>query len=281
MWMIACSISNSVDKRHFDQREVRYMQIVQKYEKKELDAFPDFFAHIVLGMEDTPDRDFLGELYMGLKLGNNYAGQFFTPYHACEVMARATIDDALLKDYIMRRRYVSINDCACGAGATLIAAANYLRAAGINYQRQALFVAQDIDATVALMCYIQLSLLGCAGYVKIGNTLTEPMTGSVLYGDGKGTTWYTPMYFSDHWTTIRAIERAKSLVPCVATTFPADEAGRPMPNMAELESQGQTPSAPSSESDSGKLKQTQNEPHQPTFTISTKKNVGQVMFDFG
>ena len=28
-----------------------------------------------------------------------------------------------------------------------------------------LFVAQDIDLTVGLMCYIQLSFLGCAGYV--------------------------------------------------------------------------------------------------------------------
>ena len=46
----------------------------------------------------------------------------------------------------------------------------------INYQNHVLVAAQDIDMTVALMCYIQLSLLGVAGYVKIGNSITDPIT---------------------------------------------------------------------------------------------------------
>lgn len=45
------------------------------------------------------------------------------------------------------------------------------------------------------MCYIQLSLLGCAGYVKIGNTLTDPMHD----GDDPTAYWYTPGYFSSVW----------------------------------------------------------------------------------
>lgn len=74
-----------------------------------------------------------------------------------------------------------------------------------NKQDQELFpelvlvVAQDIDKTVALMCYIQLSLLGVAGYVKVGNSLTEPMTDN----DNKENYWYTPMYFSPVWTMRR------------------------------------------------------------------------------
>lgn len=62
-----------------------------------------------------------------------------------------------------------------------------------------LVVAQDIDETVALMCYIQLSLLGVAGYVKVGNSLTEPMTGN----DNKENYWFTPMYFSNVWVLRR------------------------------------------------------------------------------
>ena len=79
-----------------------------------------------------------------------------------------------------------------------------------------------------LMCYIQLSLLGCAGYVHIGNTLTDPMTGSILFGDGKSSTWYTPMYFSDAWRIRRAL---KSALSCVSAAPPADsppKAGIPM-----------------------------------------------------
>lgn len=91
-------------------------------------------------------------------------------------------------------------DPACGAGATLIAAADImLNEYNVNFQTRALFVGQDIDYTTGLMCYIQMSLIGMAGYVHIGNTLTEPMTGHALFGDGGENTWYTPMYFSGIW----------------------------------------------------------------------------------
>ena len=46
----------------------------------------------------------------------------------------------------------------------------------INYQTSVLFTAQDIDYIVGLMCYLQLSLMGCAGYVVIGDTLRHPST---------------------------------------------------------------------------------------------------------
>jgi hypothetical protein len=99
--------------------------------------------------------------------------------------------------------YISINDPCCGAGATLIAgihaARKQLEKANLNYQNHLLIVAQDIDETVALMCYIQLSLLGVAGYVKVGNSLTEPMTDS----DDKENYWFTPMYFSNIWVLRR------------------------------------------------------------------------------
>ena len=74
-----------------------------------------------------------------------------------------------------------------------------LEKANLNYQNHLLVVAQDIDETVALMCYIQLSLLGVAGYVKVGNSLTEPMTDN----DDKENYWFTPMYFSNVWVLRR------------------------------------------------------------------------------
>ena len=74
-----------------------------------------------------------------------------------------------------------------------------LEKANLNYQNHLLVVAQDIDETVALMCYIQLSLLGVAGYVKVGNSLTEPMTDN----DNKENYWFTPMYYSNVWVLRR------------------------------------------------------------------------------
>lgn len=98
-----------------------------------------------------------------------------------------------------------------GTGATLIAAvhaaAKPLSEAGFNWQNHVLVTAQDIDYTVALMCYIQLSLLGVAAYIKIGNTFTEPMSST----DTLENYWFTPMYFSGVWSA-RRLFKGKELL---------------------------------------------------------------------
>ena len=165
--MFAQSISNSVDKAQAPGREAEYMKLISKYSSQDL--------------------------------GNHWKGQFFTPYNLCRAMSDITISDSV---YDARKRgWASICDPACGAGATLIAAAHSLQRAGIPYQQQALFVGQDVDHVAAMMCYIQLSLLGCAGYICIGNTLTNPLTGHPLFPqkrDGQDL-WFTPMFFSTPW----------------------------------------------------------------------------------
>ena len=42
---------------------------------------------------------------------------------------------------------------------------------GIDWQRKALFYCQDISEMTALMYYIQLSLIGAAAVVIVGDTL--------------------------------------------------------------------------------------------------------------
>ena len=274
VWMVATAISNAVDKRYFDQREANYMRIVQKYSEDEIRVFPDFFTHIVLGMEENPDCDFLGELYMDLELGNKHAGQFFTPYSVCQLMAECSIDDVYLKKQLEKDGWISVNDCACGAGATLVAAANHFRKIGINYQMQALFVAQDVDATVALMCYIQLSLLGCAGYVVIGNTLTEPQVGPVLYGEDSARCWFTPMYFHNVWSTRRAIDQVRRMFGTVATARPEAAEQQAKANMADAESAGKP--IPEAIIEQPAVKAIEPEPEQPTFVI--RKNGQLSMF---
>lgn len=201
--MAAISISNAVDKSNYESREKTYLSLAAKYNERELECFSRMFAEIICGIEDNPDQDFLGELYMALGLGNENNGQFFTPYDVCRMMAAMTYGEVLEKK-ISDQGWVSVNDPACGAGALLIAFANECRRPGrnINYQTSVLFVAQDIDMIVGCMCYIQLSLLGCPGYVVIANTLTNPGTSI----DGRGlipkhgeNIWYTPFYFRDIW----------------------------------------------------------------------------------
>ena len=212
--MLAISISNATDPYHAKDREKIYSEINSKYSPKEMQTFADIGAEIIEALEENPDQDLLGELYMTLNLGNDHAGQFFTPYNVCKMMAAMTYG-ADLNGQLEDKDWISVNDCACGGGATLIAFANECLEHHVNYQTDVLFVAQDLDYVVACMCYIQLSLLGCAGYVVIGNTLTNP---SASYDEkgllpiDNGNVWYTPMYNRDIWLArrLKAMEEVTS-----------------------------------------------------------------------
>lgn len=199
--MFACSLSNPVDKSHCDEREELYLKVFKRYSKQEQNLFPELCAHIIMALEINPEQDFLGDIFMELDLRNEHNGQFFTPYHVCELMAKVAIGDIAAQ--VKEKGYITISDPCCGAGATLIAglheAKRQLEKVGLNFQNHVLIAAQDVDYTVALMCYIQLSLLGIAGYIKIGNALTEPMSPN----DSLENYWFTPMYFSKVWTMRR------------------------------------------------------------------------------
>lgn len=163
---MACSIANAVDRSEprFSNREKEYANCIERLGG--VDKPAKCFAIVVEALERNPEQDFLGELYMELELGNHWKGQFFTPYNICKMMSEITVGD--VDRQIEEKGYISICDPACGAGATLIAAANSMRNAKHNFQNHVLFVGQDIDRIVGMMCYIQLSLLGCAGYICIG-----------------------------------------------------------------------------------------------------------------
>lgn len=207
--MSACAMSNTVDKSHYDEREKRYLETINKYEKSQQHIFPELYADVVLALDENPEQDFLGRMFMDLHLDYEELKQIFTPYHVCQLMADITMGD--LVQQVEKQGYVSINDCCCGAGANLIAAINsarhMLEDAGLNFQNHILVIGQDIEELVALMCYIQISLLGVAGYIKVGNALTEPMTSD----DSMENYWFTPMYFSDVWHMRRMIHKFTEL----------------------------------------------------------------------
>lgn len=195
----ACAISNVFDKVNYDNREKRYLDIIHRYNKEERDIFPALAADTLMALNENQEQDFLGKIFMELGLGNHSNGQFFTPYHVCELMAEVAMDDVIGK--IEEKGYVSVSDPCCGAGATLIAGAHAMRKklakynSQLNYQNHILLAGQDVDETVALMCYIQLSLLGLAGFIKVGNSLTNPMSPD----DSREQYWYTTGYFTSAW----------------------------------------------------------------------------------
>lgn len=192
--MSACAIANAVDRRMdvWKTRDNSYMKTVKRYSKEELELIFELLSITALALEENPEQDFLGELYMRFNLENKWRGQFFTPWHIAELMAKILVEE------IVSDEYISVNDPCCGAGCMLIAFANICKEElDVNYQKDILFVGRDIDPVVAKMCYIQISLLGCPGYVVIGNSLTEPIGGTdtipIVTNDND--IWYTPSWF--------------------------------------------------------------------------------------
>ena len=187
--MSACALSNASDTRFQKEREAMYMAAVKRYTKDEVDMLAQMLSYVIMALEENPEQDFLGEMFSGLNLHNEWRGQFFTPYHVGSFMAAINIESA--KEELKQKEYITVNDCCCGAGCLLIAFANEARKAKIDFQNRVVFVAQDLDFIAAMMCYIQLSLLGCKAVVKVGNSLTDPFVPADLEGND---VWYTPMY---------------------------------------------------------------------------------------
>jgi len=192
--IIAYTISNGCNYRQ--DREDKYHDIVKRYSKDELNKIAELFALTVMALEENRHQDFLGQLYMDIGFGDTRKGQYFTSYDIALLMSQLTDNDRSGNE-----KYVTVNDPACGSGVMLIAYANELIRSGVTLHLGLFVVANDIDPCIALMCYIQLSLLGCAGYVCIRNTLTEPVTGDVYHPPEDA--FLTPLFFHPVWQTRR------------------------------------------------------------------------------
>lgn len=116
--MSAISIANTLGGPYAQEREKTYRERIKKYTEKEQLVFPQMFAEMVAELDSNPDQDFLGDLFMSLGMGNEWKGQFFTPYSVCKAMAGITYRNDL-KEKVEQKGWVSVSDPACGAGALL------------------------------------------------------------------------------------------------------------------------------------------------------------------
>lgn len=119
-------------------------------------------------IEERPFQDYMGEAFMRLGIGNAAGGQFFTPYHLARLNAVGALGE--LRE-LPSRGWVSVSEPACGAGANVIAACDVMSELGVDWQRGAYFVCRDVSEIAALMCYAQLSMVGVAATVVVGDTL--------------------------------------------------------------------------------------------------------------
>lgn len=160
-----------------------YLKIKSHYTESEFLLFDRLSGILIEAYYENQNQDFLGEIYMELGISNKRTGENFTPFDAAALIARVTMGNVKkqLESHYQKtgKYYMSVADFACSSGVLLIAAAKLCRKAGLTSSNM-LFVAQDISYKNAMACYLLLSWLSCAGYVVVGNSLTEPMTGHML-----------------------------------------------------------------------------------------------------
>lgn len=198
--MSAISLSNSVDIREsiWQEREEKYLTIARKYKPEQLQKFAKALALLVEEMRQP--RDFLGQTFMELELGNKWKGQFFTPDALCNVMASLTIAGTA-KEKINKHGFFTVSEPACGGGATIIGIANALASEKINYQQTMHVTAVDLDIRSVHMCYLQLALLHIPAVIVHGNTLTLE----------EFSHWYTPAHILHGWSG--KLKRKENLQP--------------------------------------------------------------------
>ncbi|ECF3886168.1 DUF1738 domain-containing protein [Salmonella enterica subsp. enterica serovar Ank] len=184
--MAACSLYNAI---HRDEAfEADYMQRVGRYSREDANNMSRLLAEVILGLEFCP-TDFLGQIFMSLELGNERHGQFFTPYNVCYTMARMTLSDRLSVLTSGERDFITVSDPACGAGGLIVAMSEAMLEAGFNPRKQMMVYCVDIDPVAAMMCYIQLSLMGIPAIVATGNSLTVEIKREMA----------TPMFVLGNW----------------------------------------------------------------------------------
>lgn len=102
-------------------------------------------------------HDALGDIFMEhLSFGRN--GQYFTPQPICDMMTQMTFHETELKPN------QTVNDCACGSGRMLLAAA--------KLSKELRFYGSDIDLTCVKMATVNLAINNLRGEISWANPLT-------------------------------------------------------------------------------------------------------------
>jgi type I restriction-modification system DNA methylase subunit len=160
--MIALAYANQIV--FSEKREEEYLEIMKRYDDVEHSKFYEMYAWLLEWSEEQM-TDMLGYIYMHLELGSKAHGQFFTPYHVCQMIAKMQKYDG---------KIIKVNEPSCGAGGNIIALAEALKEQGINYQQKMEVICQDIDTKAVYMTYVQMCLYGIPAIVYQANTLSDP-----------------------------------------------------------------------------------------------------------
>ena len=157
-------------------REEEYLEVAKKYDSDELKEFSKALAWFVNESEGKPFSDLLGGYYEDIasKSARDTRGEFFTPEHISEFMARLCINvEKVIEDNMPVRIY----EPTCGSGGIILQSAKQLAPPFTGKEKSYVdllrFTAQDISPLACDMTYLNTTLWGIPTRVVLGNTLTN------------------------------------------------------------------------------------------------------------
>lgn len=196
------------------EKEKEYLSIAAKYEKKELDCFPTALAVLMQAFEEEVS-DILGNVYQDLGANSKSAGQFFTPYHLCDLLVNMNV----LSEDLDKALITTIDEPACGSGAMVLPLCTQIRKHP-ELNNKVIIYAGDLDITCVHMAYIQLTLAGANAIVRHANALSKQPPYSV---------WPTLSYVQNREILLQRL-RAQELLDIfsvVKRVIPAKEQTEP------------------------------------------------------
>lgn len=190
LMMSSISISNAVDWKFREERENTYFDIIKKYDKDELNRFVKCLGILINSLNRAFNTvgyyDLLGKVFHALELHNKYHGQFFTPFHMCEMMGQVNFGDG---EILKTQDYVNCLEPCIGSGGLVLGLARAMQIKKFNPQQQLVVTGVDIDIKCVNMAYLQLSLFGIPAVIIHGNSLTCE----------EWSVWRTPAYILGLW----------------------------------------------------------------------------------
>lgn len=160
------------DAEHADALEARYMAIVHRHERdgEAMSRMARLLARLELTIPDY-HGDFLGEAYMQAEFGDEYRGQFFTPYAISALIAKMNVSRESVECALAEGRPLKLCEPAAGAGCMVIAVADHLTELGFDLQRALFATLIDVDPLAYQMAFLQMSLRGIPTVCVHGDSL--------------------------------------------------------------------------------------------------------------
>ena len=174
-----------------------FINLTGRYTTDELMIMMEMLEITTAALSTYPEYDFLGEFYTYIDSTNRSYRNKRSP----SLYTKTSVSVNYLREELVNSAWLKITDEACGTGSVIIQILNDCRSEHLNYQSTLFFVAKDHNRSAALACYLQLSLLGCAGCVIApdGLGLHSPVDNLGTDAHEGYEIWIMPMTYTGDW----------------------------------------------------------------------------------